>query len=280
MNIGYDIYDYDKIYYWWEWFKIEDNKLCDIIWYEQWHKLLDLWCGTWFIIDLLWVDKKDYIWTDITPKIIESNRSKYPHYNFRYWKIDKILQEDPSIKIDLCIWLYGVMNYLSDKEIDVIIDRSDKFFLMDYKNGYHPLIYWPNEFPKRSFDLHKYQKYYRWIFNNYIVYSNYINPSLLHWWIDIKKFIKSNRWTFAKTYAKISPHEYIVMNKHKEWWYAVYYSFLEYINNYWFDNVFSWRSYRSVVIDWYVYWLSGSKIDHSVDNIYIINRAKYEDIQW
>ncbi len=44
-------------------------------------------------------------------------------------------------------------------------------------------------------------------------YKKYLNKITLNLSNDLKKFIEEQKWTFAKTYAKTWPHEYIVQEK-------------------------------------------------------------------
>lgn len=44
-------------------------------------------------------------------------------------------------------------------------------------------------------------------------YKKYFNKITLNLSDDLKKFIEEQKWTFAKTYAKTWPHEYIVQQK-------------------------------------------------------------------
>ena len=77
---------------------------------------------------------------------------------------------------DYIFWIYWVMNYMSDLEIFQIINISKRFLLMDYKEGYKPLCYKKNdEFPTRKFNPVNFQKYFVWIWDHYVLYSNYVN---------------------------------------------------------------------------------------------------------
>lgn len=44
-------------------------------------------------------------------------------------------------------------------------------------------------------------------------YKEYLDITTLNFPDDLKKFIEEQKWTFAKTYAKTWPHEYIVQEK-------------------------------------------------------------------
>lgn len=166
--------DYNKIssHYdnWYEWyfFTKEDEEITKMINYKIW-SILDVWCWTWLWIKITWVKSNNYLWLDISDKLLEIALKKNRNYLFLN---QNILDTTLDVKVNLTIALYWVMNYLTNEEIDKIIESSDYFFLMDYKDWYHPVCYPNNEFPKRKFDKLKYTKYLVKPFNNYYIYTN------------------------------------------------------------------------------------------------------------
>lgn len=272
-NINYD--DISDSYINWyvsPFFIEEDKQLSKIIWYKGDCNILDIGCGAWLFVDMFKdvINKDRYFWIDISKNLIELARNVNEWYRFECCSVlwSNIYKD---LNIWLSVWLYWVMNYLTDKEIDKIISISDKFFLMDYKNNYHPVCYDPQVYPKRQFDQHRYAKYNKWSFNNYDIYTN-MDIDLGNN-MDFDSFIYNQKWIFAKTYASFAPHEYIMVDKNKQWWLRIYESFFNEINRIWYDFMFTGRAYKCVNIGRHQYWLTWTKIDHTIDSLIILNRA-------
>lgn len=94
--------------------------------------------------------------------------SNFPWYETVNAKITDIVLEK---RYSIAVALYGVMNYLTREEIIKIQESADRFFLMDYRDWYHPVCYPNNEFPKRAFAKQNFSRFYRWKFNNYDIYE-------------------------------------------------------------------------------------------------------------
>lgn len=164
--------DYDKIaeHYdnWYEWyfFTKEDEKVAEMINYTS-GLVFDIGCWTGLWKEILKTDT--YVWLDISKELIKIAVKKNPNAHFIN---SSILDVTVWVKAQLSIALYGVMNYLTNEEIEKIIESSEEFFLMDYIDWYHPVCYPNNEFPERKFDTEKFAKYFVWKFNNYNIYTN------------------------------------------------------------------------------------------------------------
>lgn len=81
---------------------------------------------------------------------------------------------------------------------------------------------------------------------------------------NIEKFIKNQDWTFAKTYAKTWPHEYIVQERVDN---SLFIEFSNHINTfgyqgYFYDTIYTYFNHNE-----YVYW--------NIENI--INRCGMKD---
>ena len=81
---------------------------------------------------------------------------------------------------------------------------------------------------------------------------------------DLLTFINSQTWTFAKTYAKTWPHEYIVMEKVDK---ELFLKLAEFIDENGYDEYFYEKKQRYFDFDGYSYW--------HMDNI--INRCVVDD---
>jgi hypothetical protein len=85
--------------------------------------------------------------------------------------------------------------------------------------------------------------------------------------IKLLRAISKQKWTFAKTYSKIAPHEYIIAKQN--WyiynaikWLIQYYGFWQKIT-----IGTTVREYRYFVLGKYRYWVMG----------YILNRTKFNE---
>ena len=83
---------------------------------------------------------------------------------------------------------------------------------------------------------------------------------------EIEKFIKSQRWTFAKTMAK-HPHEYIIKNvKNKE----LFEKFAIFIRKAGHKKLFFRKEYSYFDFGGYSYWTMGEPINETI----VLNRKK------
>ena len=86
-----------------------------------------------------------------------------------------------------------------------------------------------------------------------------------------KDFIGKNKWTFAKTMAKI-PHEWVCKNNLDEKSKIDFDYFVSYIREKGFKAVFFHTTYTYLEIDGYYYWTMGYPLDQTI----IINRASLD----
>jgi hypothetical protein len=92
---------------------------------------------------------------------------------------------------------------------------------------------------------------------------------------DFRNFVGKFKWTFAKTYAKTAPHEYIVLAKvgleHK----ADFIKAAQFIRDAGF-RAFYYKSQRFYfALDDYYYWT----MDENAEDTNLINRAKLTDYE-
>jgi hypothetical protein len=68
---------------------------------------------------------------------------------------------------------------------------------------------------------------------------------------NIKNFIENKKWTFAKTYAKTWPHEYIVQEKVDN---NLFLEFANYIDKYGYKENFYKKTVTYLDYNGYTYW--------------------------
>jgi len=77
--------------------------------------------------------------------------------------------------------------------------------------------------------------------------------------IRLKKFIDSNKWTFAKTYAKTAPHEYLIYDNLDEERQKEYDWFIKQIEEKGVDEKFYQSTFRYLYFDGMKYWIHGTE---------------------
>ena len=80
---------------------------------------------------------------------------------------------------------------------------------------------------------------------------------------EAKRFIKNTSWTFAKTYAKTWPHEYIVQEKVDN---ALFLNLAEHINRFGHEEYFYTKQMTYFDYDGYVYWHMENIINRCLDS--------------
>jgi len=90
---------------------------------------------------------------------------------------------------------------------------------------------------------------------------------------QLRDFINSFTWTYAKTYAQICPHEYIVKDKiDKEYWES-FTEVVKYIREKGFIAKYKGRSGEYYILDDHYYWTMGEPIEETT----VLNRANLSD---
>ena len=85
----------------------------------------------------------------------------------------------------------------------------------------------------------------------------------------LKAFVEDSPWTFAKTYAKTWPHEYIVRDRVDE---GLFVNLVHHFRTLGYEGRFYRKSITYFDEDGMVYWTMGEPIDITT----IINRCKKE----
>jgi len=87
------------------------------------------------------------------------------------------------------------------------------------------------------------------------------------------EFVNSLEWTFAKTYAEICPHEYIVKNNLDPGCQARFEKVVGFIREAGFEACYNGHPGKYYILDGHYYWTMGTPIGQTT----IINRAKLID---
>jgi len=90
---------------------------------------------------------------------------------------------------------------------------------------------------------------------------------------QLRDFISSFTWTYAKTYAKICPHEYIVKDKIHEKYHERFIQVVNYIRENGFAANYKSRAGKYYILDDHYYWTMGAPIEETT----VLNRAKLSD---
>ena len=86
---------------------------------------------------------------------------------------------------------------------------------------------------------------------------------------DLKAFVDETSWTFAKTYAKTWPHEYIVRDRVDE---ELFLSLVRHIREHGYQGWFYRKPITYFDEDGMVYWTMGAPVEETI----IVNRCTKE----
>jgi hypothetical protein len=90
---------------------------------------------------------------------------------------------------------------------------------------------------------------------------------------EMRAFVNNLDWTYAKTYAGICPHEYIVKNKLDQGGQAKFEEIVSFIREAGFEACYKSHTNKYYILDGHYYWTMGEPIGQTT----IINRAKSVD---
>jgi len=90
---------------------------------------------------------------------------------------------------------------------------------------------------------------------------------------EMRSFITHSPWIFAKTYADICPHEYIVKKNLDSSQRAVFEDIVKFIRDEGFEAVYEARAGMYYILDECYYWTMGAPIEETT----VLNRAKLSD---
>ena len=83
---------------------------------------------------------------------------------------------------------------------------------------------------------------------------------------ELKAFVNETSWTFAKTYAKTWPHEYIVRDRVDQ---SLFLALVEHIRAHGYEGRFYQRTITYYDHDGMVYWTMGAPVEETT----IVNRC-------
>jgi hypothetical protein len=89
---------------------------------------------------------------------------------------------------------------------------------------------------------------------------------------DIRQLIATLKWTFAKTYANKSPHEYVVCKVGEPYRNEVV-EFMKYIFDHGETELYFSKPFTVYKIDGRKYWCMAKSKDEISDDNYILNRS-------
>lgn len=87
--------------------------------------------------------------------------------------------------------------------------------------------------------------------------------------VGLRQFVSNEKWTFAKTYAKTWPHEYIVRGKVDE---GLFVKLVEHVKANGYQGHFYKKEITYYDDDGLVYWTMGAPVEETT----IINRCRKE----
>ena len=90
---------------------------------------------------------------------------------------------------------------------------------------------------------------------------------------EMRTFVNNLDWIFAKTYADVCPHEYIVKNKLNPGYQARFEEVVNFIREAGFEASYEGHPGKYYILDEHYYWTMGELIGQTT----IINRAKLSD---
>jgi SAM-dependent methyltransferase len=280
MTKNIDLYDsiaevYDDYYV-----SDQDNKENEAVKYSiTTHingKVLDIGSGTGLLLDLLDNDDFEYVGLDPSKKMIEVAKSKHENCSFINGTV-----LDVEGKFNSIISLFGVPSLLTREELENLKDKcdnSDFYFLMHYKDGYscrllEDTLDQKEDITKFDYDFYTTFKDARiFTLSNYIIITNKnINMErdigMTH--SQMERFVKSREWTFAKTYAKKAPHEYIVKDHLSQPDKRTFEKIAQFIRDNGEERSFWSKKFIYYRIDNKEYWTYGDPIKDTI----ILNRA-------
>ncbi len=91
----------------------------------------------------------------------------------------------------------------------------------------------------------------------------------------LRDFINMFKWTYAKTYAKICPHEYIVKDRIDQNQWDIFAEVVALIREEGFKANYKSKLGEYYILDDHYYWTMGAPVEETT----VLNRAKLSDYQ-
>lgn len=91
--------------------------------------------------------------------------------------------------------------------------------------------------------------------------------------VEMRLFINCSRWIFAKTYADVCPHEYVVKANLDGFSRIAFEAVVQFIRDEGFEALYEARMGKYYILDDYYYWSMGAPIEKTT----VLNRARLSD---
>lgn len=104
-------------------------------------RVYDLGCGTGLLTEIINVTPKDYLGVDPSGEMLNKFIEKHPQYLQRLVRNTFERDETPLANYDWVISLFGSVSYVEPKYLSRIEKEARNYFLMFYKEDYHPITY-------------------------------------------------------------------------------------------------------------------------------------------
>lgn len=123
-------------------YKEEDNELAEILKEKIKGKYVcDIGCGTGLLLDMIKIERQDYIGIDPSNKMIQIARQKHYGKKFLIDRFETYDQRHFKDRDVITVSLFGSMNYVIRDCLKYIKDYGKNYFLMFYKKKYYPVTY-------------------------------------------------------------------------------------------------------------------------------------------
>lgn len=149
----------------------QNKELIDLLGIEPSDNVLDIGCGTGFLLDYLKIDNNNYLGTDISKAMLNEFHVKHGNHKTILSSVDDLYTKT---KFDKVVALFGVGSYLTENELHKAVNLTKDdgyFFMMAYKDDYFPVTYTKGDIfcnhyahEKNGFNIIE--------FYNYVIYTN------------------------------------------------------------------------------------------------------------
>lgn len=104
-------------------------------------KVYDLGCGTGLLTEILKIKPEEYLGVDPSGEMLNKFIEKHPQYTQSLIK-DTFENDKTNLsKYDWVVSLFGSISYVNPMHLKRIENEANRYFLMFYKDSYHPVTY-------------------------------------------------------------------------------------------------------------------------------------------
>lgn len=104
-------------------------------------RVYDLGCGTGLLTEIIDIKPKDYLGVDPSGEMLNKFLEKHPQYLQRLVRNTFERDGTPLVNYDWVVSLFGSISYVEPKHLSRIEKEANNYFLMFYKEDYHPVTY-------------------------------------------------------------------------------------------------------------------------------------------